>query len=253
MPNNQISNKSELSWEVEALRLTLFPSPREEVKKTDWWKILVGEVPEKSSELPRKGEIREEGPFWNGLLRLAIQATRIDWYLTINEKEREKQPTLGPFNKSLDIFKPLMLDWLPKAPEVQRLAFGAILLKPVKNVKEGYENLIPLLPNINLDPGSSSDFFYQINRPRDLKKLVEEIRINRLSKWSVESWNLVTFAMDDSGIGVSPGFENINCRLELDISTMPRTNYILPKEKLPLIFEELIELGKEISEKGDIP
>jgi hypothetical protein len=43
------------------------------------------------------------------------------------------------------------------------------------------------------------------------------------------------------------------CRLELDISTMPEWEGELPHDGLPEVFRELVDLGQEIAEKGDIP
>jgi hypothetical protein len=43
------------------------------------------------------------------------------------------------------------------------------------------------------------------------------------------------------------------CCIELDINTSPDYQEDLPKEKLPQIFRELVDLGKEIVKEGDIP
>jgi len=49
------------------------------------------------------------------------------------------------------------------------------------------------------------------------------------------------------------GPENFACNVELDISTDKEFQSELPREQLSIIFQELVELGKEIARDGDIP
>lgn len=246
------------AWQVETLRLTAFPSPAAQVTEPTWWTDLVGEPPETRILHPRKGGWQEKGPFKGGKLVLRVQPNRIDWLFTpVNDQEQEVEsfPTIGSFPESLDVFLPLMVRWfdLETCPPVQRLAFGAVLLQPVEDRQAGYRQISPYLPSVQLDPEGSSDFSYRINRPRDSSSGIIGLRINRLSRWSVATWRAAEFSVGPALVGYFPGEEHYACRLELDINTVPDFQGELHREQLPQIFEELVDVGKEIATEGDIP
>ena len=50
----------------------------------------------------------------------------------------------------------------------------------------------------------------------------------------------------------SPG-SGYACRLELDINTDGDFEGELPRQALPALWDELVRLGAEIAEKGDVP
>lgn len=117
----------------------------------------------------------------------------------------------------------------------------------------GYQQLAAYLPFVQLDPHNSSDFLYQINRPRTAES-VPGLILNRLSRWSVT-------AQQELGIGIplNPsqpmhtmiGREAYACRLELDINTDAKRTESLPHDSLGQLFMELVRLGKVIVSTGD--
>ncbi|MBC7822744.1 MAG: hypothetical protein H7126_02485 [Candidatus Parcubacteria bacterium] len=248
-------NPNSIYWQAESFRLTAFLSPSAQIVEQDSWKKLTGELPERKTSEPRTGIRQEEGRFKDervdGQLVLITQPTRADWQLVpITDVSDPEFPTLGLFTESVDSFLKLMIRWLEEAPPTQRLAFGAVLIKPVNSSKEGYEWVSAYLP-FNLDE-NSSDFSYQINRPRkSASTKTSDLSINRLSKWSVSL--LTSFAFDPSRleqyITKPPRF---SVRLELDINTTPNFSEEVGSEKLSHVFQELVELGREIASKGDI-
>lgn len=240
------------AWQIESLRLTAFPSPAYQFTDPSWWKELVGEAPERKIQFKIGGQ-REEGLFGPGMLILNTEPSRIDWILTQNPKNEEYIPLLGGFSEVLDPFFELMRRWLEKGHQIQRLAFGAILQVPADNRESGYKELSKYLRHVKLDPINSSDFLYQINRPRDTKLDIKDLRINRLTKWSVSSWKLSHLSFGSEVVKYPSVKEEFACRLELDINTATDYPYELPPKKLNHIFQELVELGKEIAIKGDIP
>src|SRR5262249_9107031 len=129
-----------------------------------------------------------------------------------------------------------------------RLAFGAILKTPVGNREEGYGVLQKFLPSVRLDPAASSDFMYQINRPREVKFGNVSILINRLSRWAVE---IVETRHLSPGQPLMASQE-FRCNLELDINTSPDFQGELPQRKVREIFETLVDFGREIALEGDI-
>ncbi|HEY9669793.1 MAG TPA: hypothetical protein V6C91_23475 [Coleofasciculaceae cyanobacterium] len=241
-------------WQAESLRLTAFLSPSAQIGEQDWWKTLIGELPDSRLSQPRTGIQQEEGTFKDdrveGKLILTIQPTRIDWQLVPPDIPDTVFSTTGSLLDSLDSFLSLMLRWLENAPQVQRLAFGASLLQIVNDYKEGSKRLSVYLPfNVEED---SSDLFYQINRPRKSNSAdIPNLMINRLSKWNVVLLASIVVSSSQPAQYISQPAQ-LAVRLELDINTAADFSTALPAEQLPQIFQELVELGREITREGDI-
>ena len=53
-------------------------------------------------------------------------------------------------------------------------------------------------------------------------------------------------------LGTTESSGSYYCRLELDINTAPECFGLLTPDKLPELFTEMVEMGKEIAEEGDI-
>lgn len=243
------------NWQAESFRLTAFLSPSAQGVEQDWWKVLTNDDPERRTSEPKKGLQQEEGTFKDekieGTLVLTIRPTRIDWQLLpLLETSNTGFPTLGSFADSLDSFLSLMLRWIEMAPPIQRLAFGAVLNRSTDSSKEAYKLISSYLP-FSLDE-DSSDFIYQINRPRKSASTeVSDLLINRLSKWIVTLLEGFILAPNkpESYIKTLTQFA---VRLELDINTTPEFSVELSSEQLSQVFQELVELGKEIATKGDV-
>ena len=159
--------------------------------------------------------------------------------------------TLGLFDDVIKIFLTPIQEWnnLDSAPISRRIAFGALLIQNVENKKRSYEKLSSYLPYVKLDVEKSSDFFYQINRPRE-SLVVEGLSINRLSKWSAIQQQLVSVELISGSRQISdPSYA---CQLELDINTSQKRDVDIDREVEYELFRELMEFGKEISVEGDI-
>ena len=243
-------------WQPGLFRLSVFPSPVAQIGEPTWWSDLVGEQPEKRTSQPRTGGFRDEGEYEGNKLVLSVQPLRIDWMLVPQEDVPPTANflTLGTFSECLPKFSRLMNRWfqMEECPTVQRLAFGAVVFLPVESLQIGYQQLSAYLP-FEMDWTNATDFNYQINRRRDSVSEIPDLKINRLSKWSVGSVIL-------SDITLAPGSTRANalqhlygCRLELDINTSPEFLGEITREQLPQIFQELTDLGTEIVEQGDIP
>jgi hypothetical protein len=244
-------------WQVEAIRLTGFPLPLSEIDPSGWWVNVVGEPPETESSRPKVGLYKREGSFDGKRLALDVQLGRVDWTLgplaETSGMPPETLPVIGPFDSALSAFVPLMHNWLGLAVPMTRLAFGAVLAQPVSDRKAGYLKIAAYLPSIRLDPETSSDFFYQINRPRDSKSGISGLRINRLTKWSVLLFQTLGVSLEKTQMRTTGyGVTETACRLELDINTLPEFSQPLPQGKLAEIFDELVDMGREIAVKGDV-
>lgn len=251
MPSAQ--NKTDLTtWQVESLRTTCFLSPAAAFEASTWWQDVVGQPSENRIMRAKDSFQQEDGTINNAKVVLGILPTRIDWLMGPSEAGNEF--FIGSFQDSLDSYLDLMSRWFKICPPVRRLAFGVILMLPVKDRTAGYELMANYLPNVKLDPIGSSDFLYQINRPRDSQLGIPELEINRLTKWSVAKRGIVRFQLSpDAQVSLFPSLETYGCRLELDINTVADYKGDLPSEQLSNIFQELIDLGKEIAITGDIP
>jgi len=252
---SQLSTGLPLSeWQVSQLRLTAFPDVQSEFDSSSWWLDVVGDLPDTRMDEPRVGKHREHSTLEDKELTLAIESGRIDWLLGVPEQGAliDGIPTIGSLPEVHEAFCEYVFRWfgIDNLPPVTRLAFGAIVLYPVDDLERGYRTLVLYLP-VELDPVGSSDFLYQINRPRNSGTGVPELRINRLSKWSVMHSTRVT--LDSSGVTTKAGSRHFACRLQLDINTVPDFPEVLPRKQLPQIFRELIDLGEEIILRGDIP
>lgn len=247
------------AWETESLRLTAFPIPASPLEDTGWWQSLIGQPPEVEVTRPREGGRRAEGAFATGRLILETSPIRIDLSLMPSPTQEATTVgflTIGKFSEILTSFTEVTNRWLnlDSCPEIRRMAFGAVLLASVDSRASGYSQLAIYLPSVDIDAEHSSDFFYQINRPRKSATGIINLTINRLSKWSVAVISGGGFVLEPTQISVHEMPQKyFACRLELDINTTTEQQEPLPRETVPSIFAELVDLAKEIVMEGDIP
>jgi hypothetical protein len=242
-----------VAWQPVTLRLTVFTQPPYEGAE-EWWKATVGSPAEKVVTQAKTQERTEEGTFLQGKLTLEINPIRIDWRYSVIEEVSEPGPrinTLGSFSENYDPFRVLMGKWLSIAsiPRITRLAFGAVMLQLTETMEKGYEILTPYLPFLNLR--NASDLQYQINRTRSSQSRIPDLEINRLSKWAVLRLQQVVVPLGSPN-QMHQIVGDFASYLEVDISTSATYKQPLPKVRLSTLFTELVELGAEIAEKGDI-
>ncbi len=242
-------------WLVNQVRLTLFPTPMPAViDGAGWWEELTGSRPETIVENPKMATREVQGEFSGVTLTLQINPLRIDWLLGAGPRAldglADPSATAGPWIATLGVFAGLMEKWLVSAewPPIVRLGFGVTISLRVPSREAGYELLGTLLKAVQLDAATSSDFSYQINRPR-VSQALPTTKINRLSKWVVGAQQ--AFVASPSGMAM--GAREHFVRVELDINTAPETLEALPKAKVPELLHELLSLAKEIVANGEIP
>ncbi len=249
------------AWLAEGLRLTAFLGEPLNAQPNLWWAELVGQPPESETSRPREGEWQVDGPLdrpgiSNARLALSSSAARIDWRLVARPESDEAffEPLhLGAFAEVMTVFVDMMLSWLALGPLVlSRLALGAVLKLPVESRAQGYEILSGYLP-FPLDP-DSSDFIYQINRPRPSTSLGDGTLINRLQNWNVVQFQTQVVTISP-GVSItetpSEGRPFFACRLSLDINTAAGRPDPLPQERLSDLLRELAAETGEIAERGD--
>lgn len=247
-------------WQVETLRMTVFPSQPLQTEAVTWWADLAGEPPEASLRLPRTHGLQEEGPFGvgEGKLVLRVEPNRVDWVLAPRENPGAEVAgflVVGSLPELPESFCQVISRWFDfeTCPSAQRMAFGAILLRPVMDYQASLVQLTAYLPFLESVRGDVSDFLYQINRRRDSSTGIPNLRINRLSKWSVAAVTSSEVALQPHTMRLSPTQTQYACRLELDVNTVPNFPGELSRDQQPIVFRELVHLARQIAGQGDIP
>ncbi len=155
-------------------------------------------------------------------------------------------PTIGPFRDKIPWFANVMMHWLVKsAPPLIRLAFAGKLLQPADTQEEAYRALERLLSGVKLTP-RPKDFLYHVNRRRK-SRVVNGLEVNRMSTWSKMN---ILFSVPPGQSFIWP--DKCYSAVQLDINTAPEKVALLPPDALPKLFGELVNLGLEIAERGDV-
>ena len=126
-----LGNRSLSDWQVNKLRVSVFPKGVNALDTHGWWGNVVGTPPESSMTQMRIGVMEDAGEL-TGILTLHIEFGRIDWLFTPQPtQEIGIFPNLGPFPDILDIFLRPIKKWfdLQTVPDIARIAFGAVLTK----------------------------------------------------------------------------------------------------------------------------
>lgn len=245
-------------WQIEGLRLSTFVIDTIDPANRKFWESLIGTSPDEVHSRPRQPSVKEEGPFLNGWLSVEASNNRIDWRLSHDPKNPPQElPAVGPYDVLRGEFQELMKRWLTLCPPIHRLAYGAVLLLPIRSLPDAHTMLDNLLPAVKIDRDNTRDLLYRINMRRASFCSIEGLEINRLSTWSVVRISEMLIDIPPGG-QQSPKFtplirsKNV-CRLELDINTAPEFPQELDKSVVSALFDELVELGSEIAAEGAIP
>lgn len=238
-------------WGVSALRATTFVPTDEGVRDAVSWENLTGEIPDDISGNPKLRTFEESGQYENEKLILRHDPGRIDLQMKAAFPEDplaiEGMPSLGASDDVIPSFvgvgEKLLGQLTENGINVSRLAFGAELIIPVTHHSEGYAVLSKFLPSVEIDP-ETADFIYGINRAR-ISKIVPDLVINRLTRWSLRKLTIEASQHDD-------GIDFYACHLLLDINTVPQKIQLLDSSNLAALFLELVQLGAEITESGDV-
>lgn len=243
-------------WKINSLRYTIFPKPDYSFDE-DLWQELVGTPPENISYKLNRQVKHYDGVYKSGRLAIDVDPSRIHLVFTPSNNPDEISPNsliLGPYDDSIIVFSQLVEDWLalPNCPTVNRVAFGGILIIPVESRIDGYKCLARYLHAVKIDPENSSDFLYQINLPRESNIFQNGLIINRLLKWSVMDFKTSIQEFGENSFSHRTISHEFGVRLEFDINTHVDNQLEFTSSDQREIFKELLHLGKEISENGDI-
>jgi hypothetical protein len=242
-------------WQAHQLRLTVFPPPNANDRRSEWWQRMTGTEPSESTTDRKRNTSLVSGEFGGGDLTLGLTPERIDWILTAAAAEPIDPAIsiedIGPMIQSVDQFSALAERWLAEQdiPEVARLAFGAILTHPEADLTAGYLRLRDYVP-IPVDP-DWRDFVFQVNI-RNLQMAAYGITyLNRLSRWSVAARVSSRLSVTPQGIAISGiGTSQHGLRLELDINTPADLEGLIPRQQLAELYREMAAAGRAIANDG---
>ena len=240
-------------WQVENLRITMFPENNARISPSSHWDEIIAEDADNVQIQPGRLNARhvDRG---HGVIFLIKQSEYIEWrYLGKPDENRNelRLPIVGSLFEELDVILELSRMSLrsPSLLPINRLAFGAVLLLPAQSLNTGFANLQDFFPKINFQ--RVNDFDYRVNRRRN-SEVVKDLEINRISQWSVARLERVADTLDPaSSLADGSSSSAFASRLELDVNTVQRRD-ALQSDSLVDLFNELIHLGTELSERGDV-
>jgi len=240
-------------WKATLLRFTLFPGESKQIVSQDWWQQAVGPSPDEVVTKPKSNEQLVAGVFGDGRLVLQASPARIDWIYSALPlmADAEGIPQLGPVESTFSQFTEPIERWLAldSCPTAGRVAFGAILDSEVDTKEDGYTLLNQLLPSVEID-SEAEDFQFQINRPRIVSVLDQEIRVNRLSRWSVIKLVEVQLGSQLIQLPMIPTEGYVH--LELDINTDQKFGGVFSRDLRVAMFRSLRDMAVEIASQGDM-
>ena len=247
-------------WQAIRVRATTFLSPDVEIDENSIWPTVVGGVPEEEQRRAREGLLQQMGTMADLVVVFRIVHPRVDWFVQPPAQAQGMPPDspdwgVVSFDHALQTLFQLSTEWFSIVTGVNRIAFGANLVRPASSLTEAHIDLAGHLSELNFGLEGSSDFLYQINRPRP-SEVVNGLEINRLSKWAIMIQTTGNFVLQDAAgeqVSLQPSSREYASSLELDINTRAGPQLAGAPTQLNDIFRELTEMGKEISVQGDIP
>jgi hypothetical protein len=244
-------------WLTLGVRLSVFPAAPQEAP-ADLWEKVVGAPPESDQNQPRQHQRIQSGPWEGGVLQLTYATAsppRIVW-LAVPSANEAGLPDLDvwPVVSALPKFLAITRSWLTSVEfEINRIGFGLHSLLAAEDKASAYRLLQPLIPNVPIDPETTSDFLYQINRTTPSRVLRNNVRLNRLMKWSALFFGMAQFQVMAAELAqTGPLLGKHFTSLDNDVNTPAEYRLgRLDKEQLGAIYDELVDLAWENLEVGE--
>jgi hypothetical protein len=243
------------AWETASVRVTAFQKAPIDLHGLSWWKFMTGSDPESTNIRVGAGQLQESGTVEGTNVALSVLPNRIDW--TISPKDDAEKGgfgSLGDFAAASHSVSAMIAKWLPQAPALNRLAFGAQLVVPANDQVAAMRIVSGMLDFIKIDWTGLRDFTFQANRPKSTAILPDMEPFNRVVKFQaiVRKRVLATFGTEPPPPIATTSEQNA-AYCELDFSTAVPTNpqAELPRENLEKLLNALVESAKDAVLKGD--
>ena len=255
---SQPAPKPSIDWLTVQSRVTVFHSGDVSASNLSaWWEHAFEGVPLLRDETRHLEGVRSLGGVVDDAMWIANAGSeRTDFILQPNNNVPPQPNTVwgqstvaGPHNEIVRSMVNPIHKYLEQVERIDRLAFGAVLVAPGPNLDAVIATLTGALPQLGLDRLQTPDFVFRINR-RLQSRHSPALTINRLFTWSIAQGQTVTLAA-----GPQPSQSHsiqYAANVELDINTVPETPRSIPVRESAVILDELVTLGLEIVEKGDV-
>jgi hypothetical protein len=245
-----------MEWKAQLLRFTAFLA--EPASERDFGHIWLGAIGTEADQVnlqPKRQLQVLQSTTQRFQMLLQVEGERIDFVLRAGEpKSPPGFVDIGHFHKVIDEFYEMVEQFLQTNdwPAAYRLAFGAGLFVETSDLATANQHVLELAPSIQIDPRANiRDLSFQINRVRVNEIDERSIRFNRLTKWSATDITEAVFRFS-SGVPDVKKLHKYLTVLELDINTDADNTDPFTPELQRLLLSELIDLGVEISDKGDV-
>lgn len=242
-------------WQAEIVRLTVFPAEPVDAA-SGWWERVTGRSPEETASRRQGAVTVETGDLDGCHLVMEANPGRVDWRFSRLQSDEEKTIGIGEFSEATRRFAPVAAKALDLLGSLDRIAFGAVLLSPVDDVREGYRLLAGhLSTSLKVDFETASDLLFRINRSREIpRREGKSMQVNRLATWSVVRRMATGLSISGEQVVRSAAQLLLTAaQLELDINTAPETEFEAQGAEAFDVFEVLTKMAEEIAEKGDVP
>lgn len=239
------------NWLVQQLRFSAFVPGATPQLLDDVWGLISPGQPDSDESRPREGFRRIAASDEDGaLLEVVMTPGRFD-VLRSPAAAAEILPVvhLGPAIPRVNSFVAQIFAVLSAINlDIQRIAFGLVLVRPVPSREVAYAALQGLLP-VQLNPETSREFLFQINHPEMISVGQGTLELNRLGKWS--AMRTMRFALQlaatSGGAPVSTQTELAAgehfVRCEVDNSTAADRIEALPRDNILPIFQHLVDMA----------
>jgi hypothetical protein len=238
-------------WLTLGVRLSVFPVTPQEAP-ADLWEQVVGVAPETDQNQPRQHLRVQTGPWRGGVMQLTVSSDRFVW-LAGPSATPEGFPDVE--NWSVESVLPEFIGvitqpWLNSVDfGIKRVGFGLHSLLSAQDMVSAYRLLEELVPSVKIEPEETTEFFYQINRPKLSRVL--NVRLNRLMKWSVLFFRRTELQFTPERAQTVPVFERRYASLDNDVNTPAENLEPLDNGQLGAIYDELVELAWKNLEVGE--
>jgi hypothetical protein len=246
-----MSDQGRVDWQAQLLRFTLF-TPGVSPEFQTIWRNITGRDPDVDENRARESIRRQSGPVGNRQLETVVTLGRVDVVMVPALEDGLPAMYFGQAEAEIPGFVSLIGPWLDQIAQVVnivRLAFGAVLLLTVEDRNAGYRELDRLLTSVKVDPVSTREMLYRVNRP---KPYADGLELNRVTTWN--SGTRQTFGLSASaGQPSMPISEEFYVRLEVDNNTPAQRTEPLEPSKIVPIFQTLVKMALENALRGEIP
>lgn len=175
-------------WLLQGLRATAFFAPSEGggVRAEPDLDRVFTDVEVESKEVRKPlGETQQVGSLGVGKITLSTAPGRADFIWNVDHDDQPFEiATLGDIGTALAVFLQPVCGWLSEQNDVNRVAVGINARLPADSRDQAYAMVNELVPEIKVDPSSSGEVVFQINRWLDVDVDGSSMRCNRVSRWS---------------------------------------------------------------------